>query len=434
MKEVDMNPQAEALNSVIEKENPNVFSMLSRKGKEIFFPAKGILAQSGDAREKRINATIGMAMEDDGTPMRLKSVSRYIDLPAGEVFPYAPSAGLSELKTLWKSFLFEKNPSLEGRLFSTPVICSALTHGLSMCGYLFVDPDDEIILPDLYWGNYNLVFGNAFYGKFSTFPTFKGQGFNGEGLREKLLAEGEKKILILNFPNNPTGYTPLISEMEIICASIKEAAGQGKKIVVICDDAYFGLVFEEEVYKESVFSMLTDLDENVLAVKVDGATKEDYAWGFRVGFITYGCRNGSPSLYSALENKTGGAVRSSISSGPRISQSLLLKAYSSQEYQEQKEEKFNLIRSRYEEVKNVLRKNPQYRECFEPLPFNSGYFMCFKLNDKEGESIRQILLDQYDTGVIAIGSVIRIAFSALEKKLIPELIENLYSACKGSKK
>ena len=48
----------------------------------------------------------------------------------------------------------------------------------------------------------------------------------------------------------------------------------------------FGLVYENGIFKESLFSKLADLHENVLAVKVDGATKEDYAWGFRVGFIT----------------------------------------------------------------------------------------------------------------------------------------------------
>ena len=34
--------------------------------------------------------------------------------------------------------------------------------------------------------------------------------------------------------------------------------------------------------------MLVDLHPNVLGIKLDGATKEDYVWGFRVGFITFG--------------------------------------------------------------------------------------------------------------------------------------------------
>ncbi len=47
-----MNPQAEELNIKIKEYNPNVYSMLSNKGKEIFFPKKGILAQTADAKGK----------------------------------------------------------------------------------------------------------------------------------------------------------------------------------------------------------------------------------------------------------------------------------------------------------------------------------------------------------------------------------------------
>ena len=429
-----MNLQAESLNDLLKEENPAVFSLLSRKGQEIYFPSRGILAQGKDARDKKINATIGMAMEDDGTPMGLDSLSRYIDLEPEDVFPYAPSAGLPGLKHIWKKNLVEKNPSLAGKSISNPVICNALTHGLNMCGYLFVDPDDEIILPDLYWGNYNLVFRNAYQARFSTFSTFDQQSFNIKGLQEKLCEKGEKKILILNFPNNPTGYTPTETEMVSIVSAIKEAAEKGKKIVVFCDDAYFGLVFEEGVCRESVFSYLADLHENVLAIKVDGATKEDYAWGFRVGFISYGCRGMSEKFSEALENKTGGAVRASISSGPRLSQSLLIKAYSSEGYLADKTRKYDIIKSRFQTVKKILAQNPRYREFFEALPFNSGYFMCFQLKDHDGEDIRRTLLDHYDTGVIALGSIIRIAYSAIDKELIPELIENLFMACKRSGK
>ena len=429
-----MNPQAESLNKVMKDENPSVYSLLSRKGREIFFPSRGILAQGQDARNKKINATIGMAMEDGGAPMGLDSISRYVDLSPEEVFPYAPSSGLPGLKEIWKGIMIEKNPSLSDKAVSKPVICNALTHGLNMCGYLFVDPEEEIILPDLYWGNYNLVFKNAYHARFSTFPIFENQGFNIAGLKQKLCEPGEKKIVILNFPNNPTGYTPTESEMTRIVSVMREAAEEGKKIVVFCDDAYFGLVFEDGVCRESVFSHLADLHENVLAVKVDGATKEDYAWGFRVGFISYGCKGMSRDLSEALENKTGGAVRASISSGPRLSQSLLMKAYSSPGYEADKKQKYETIKSRYETVKAVLEQNPRYWEYFEALPFNSGYFMCFRLKDQDGDTIRRILLDQYDTGVIALGPVIRIAYSAINKKHIPELIENLFLACKGSEK
>jgi len=60
---------------------------------------------------------------------------------------------------------------------------------------------------------------------------------------------GEKKVLLLNFPNNPTGYTPTEEEQKALVEAIKEAAEAGKKVVVWVDDAYFGLVYEDGVAK-----------------------------------------------------------------------------------------------------------------------------------------------------------------------------------------
>ena len=46
-----MNPQAEELNSVINKTKPLLFDMFSNKGKEVYFPKKGILGQAAEAGE-----------------------------------------------------------------------------------------------------------------------------------------------------------------------------------------------------------------------------------------------------------------------------------------------------------------------------------------------------------------------------------------------
>ena len=53
-----------------------------------------------------------------------------------------------------------------------------------------------------------------------------------------------------------------------------------------------------------------------------------------------------------------------------------------------------------------------------------------RLNNKDGDSVRQILLDKYDTGVIAIGNILRIAYSSLKTEVVAEIFENIYKACK----
>jgi aspartate/methionine/tyrosine aminotransferase len=431
---MELNPQAEELNETIKKNSPVVLELLSKKGKAIFFPKKGILAQAADAKGKKINATIGIALEEDGSPMRLKSIADNIKLEPKDAFPYAPSFGKPELRKVWKEMIKKKNPSLKAET-STPVVTNALTHGISMCAYLFADPEDKIILPDLFWGNYKLILINGYGVKLDTFVLFKDDAFNLEGLKEKLSEGTGKKILLLNFPNNPSGYTPTEEEAKEIVNIIKESAEAGNKIAVLIDDAYFGLVYKEGVYKESIFSQLADIHENILAVKLDGATKEDYVWGFRTGFITFATKNGTKELYEALESKTAGAVRGNISNAPHISQSLVLKAFTSSTYDQEKKEKYELLKKRSDKVSEVLEKNLGYKEQFEALPFNSGYFMCVKLAEGlDGEEVRQLLLKKYSTGVIAMKNILRIAFSSTKTESIPELFQNIYEACKELRK
>lgn len=425
-----MNPQAEELNQIIRQKSAPVYDMLSERGKNIFFPRKGILGQTAEAKGTRINATIGTAIEDDGSPMRLESLADRIKLDPSLVFPYAPSFGRPDLREKWKTMLYEKNPSLGKSEISLPVVTNALTHGMSMVGYMFADPGDEIIVPDLFWGNYNLILTNAYGANLVKFNLFRNGQFDLEAFEARLNEGGiGKKIVLLNFPNNPAGYTPTQAEADGIVSVIGRSAQKGNKIVCINDDAYFGLVYEDGIARESIFAPLANLHENVLAVKLDGATKEDYVWGFRVGFITYAIKGGDAGLFGALEAKTAGAVRGNISNASNLSQSLILAAYNDSDYNRQKEAKFQLMQKRYEAVKEAL-KDEKYRKYFKALPFNSGYFMCVQLEGNlSGEEVRQLLIKNYSIGTISLNNILRLAFSAVSAADIKEMFEGIYSAC-----
>jgi aspartate/methionine/tyrosine aminotransferase len=426
------DPQAAELNQMIKAINPFVHDMLSEKGRNIFFPKRGILAQTAEAGGKEINATIGTSLEDNGSPMCLESLSKQINFHGAQVFAYAPSYGRPEIRSIWKKMLYTKNPSLGGASISLPVVTSALTHGLSMAGYLFADPGDTILLPDLYWENYDLVFSHGYGAKMEPYPMFSGKGFNVEELRKRIFATPPgKKLVLLNFPNNPTGYTATIEEAAAIRDCLIEAADVGNSIVLLIDDAYFGLVFEDGIIRESIFALFANAHERILAVKFDGPTKEDYVWGFRVGFVTFGCGRNDPQLYTALEAKLAGAIRANISNASNIGQTLLINAYTDEHYEDQKKEKYGVLKKRYEKIRDVLDAHAaEYAEVFTPLPFNSGYFMCVRIKGRDAEAVRQMLLKKYGTGVIALGDLIRIAFSSTPYSKIELLMSNIYWAAK----
>lgn len=423
-----MNPIAQQLNQTIRQENEQVYSMLSRLGQLIYFPKEGILSQSAEAgaKAKKYNATIGIATEGN-VPMHLKVIQDQLSaFNPKDIYPYAPPAGKPELRTLWREKMLRENPSLEGKLISQPIVTNALTHGLSIVADLFAEEGDPVIMPDKNWENYELTFHIRRGAEMVYYPLYnESTRFNSEGLREALFANKEKgkAIVVLNFPNNPTGYTPNREEGELIVKALVEAAEAGMKLVVVTDDAYFGLFFEDSMH-ESLFGALNSIHPNILAVKVDGATKEEYVWGFRVGFITYGAD--SKELLSALEQKTLGIIRSTISSGPHPSQTFVLHALQSPEFEAQKQEKFTIMKGRANRVKELL-DSGKYQDVWTYYPFNSGYFMCLKLNNVHAEELRTHLLNQYGIGTIALGDTdLRVAFSCIEEENLEELYDTIY--------
>ena len=425
-----MNPLAVELNDVIQKSNIHVYEMLSEVGKNLFFP-KGILSQGAEAKEKahRFNATIGMATEK-GRTMHLPSVMTMLrDLEPEETLTYAPSFGIPTLRKAWKEALFEKNPSLASAKISLPVVTHAITHGLSVVGDMWVDPGDVLILPDKMWGNYNLIFSVRRAARIVQHSLLDDRGrFNLKSFEQCLRAEAKKnkKIIVLfNFPNNPTGYTPHPDEAKTMAEILMDLAHQGTNVLALTDDAYFGLFYEEDVLKESIFAGLLNKHPRLMAIKLDGATKENYVWGLRVGFITYGAclPNDHEGVYSALERKTAGAVRGSISSASHLSQTITLRSLKSASYKAEKEDKFRIMKERAMEVKRVL-AHPKYHDAWEPYAFNSGYFMCLKLKTVEAEPLRVHLLNRYGVGLISLGKQdLRVAFSCVEKKDVQELFD-----------
>jgi len=432
-----MNPIAQELNDIIQAANPHVYDMLSKVGKNLFFP-KGILSQGAEAKEKahRFNATIGMATEK-GRTMHLPSIMSMVSgIRARDALTYAPSFGILPLRKKWRESLVEKNPSLMGKEISVPVVTNAITHALSVSADLWVDPGDVIVLPDKMWGNYNMIFGVRHGATIVHYPLFDEQGrFHLQAFEECIAShakERKKIIAILNFPNNPTGYTVTPGEADGIVDTLTRRAEAGTRVIAITDDAYFGLFYEDNALQESIFTRLIGQNDRLLAVKLDGATKENYVWGLRVGFVTYGAsfRGDTAKAYEALEKKTAGAVRGSISNASRLGQEIVLKSMESENYHSEKQQKYQIMKGRAQEVKRVL-GDPKYADAWDAYPFNSGYFMCLRLNTVPAEPLRVHLLEKYGVGLISLGETdLRVAFSCIEKEDVRELFDTVLRAVK----
>jgi aspartate/methionine/tyrosine aminotransferase len=421
-----MHPLAEELNGILSGSVAG--ALMSDLGKRLYFP-KGIVAQSAEAKKhaSRMNATIGIAYSK-GKPMALESVRSLVPtLDPEEIFPYAPTQGIEQFRELWKKDMEAKNPDLAGKLYSMPLVVSGLTAGISLLADMFTSPGDTVVLPDLHWDNYPLVFETRREARIVTFPFFRTD--NG-GMDVKAMAKAiggkaskGKVVLVLNFPNNPTGYSPTRDEAKEIVSVLLKAAASGTRLLVITDDAYFGLFYESETNTQSLFAHLADLHENILAAKIDGSTKEHLTWGFRTGFVTFGAKGLTAEQYEALTRKFMGAIRSTTSNSSILAQNLIMRALKSPSLAEEKRKAFEILRERYDRSKKIL--SARKSAAIAVLPFNSGYFLSFRCTGN-AEELRKALL-QEGIGTIAIDAhCLRVAYSSVDVEKLDDLYDSIY--------
>lgn len=423
-----INPLAKELNDTLA--GSVVDALMSDMGRRLYFP-NGIISQGGEAAKDAhfANGTIGMAVAQ-GTPIELDSYKKNMpSLTPRETVAYAKTAGNPDLRALWKEKIIEKNPSLKNKQFSLPILVPGLTAVLSYVSDLFVDVDKPLLAADPCWDNYELIVAARRGAEFHQFKCFENGKFNIADLEAKMKADAEKYgsvRVILNFPQNPSGYSPTVSEAKEIVRIVREIAESGKKVLVLSDDAYFGLNYEDDIEPQSLFAYMADLHENVLAIKADGPTKEDFAWGFRAGFVTFASKGLSDAQYTALVTKFMAAIRSSVSCSSTPSQSLVMHALNDEAHNKQKIECRNMLKRRYDLVRKFV--NTHTSKVLEPLPFNSGYFMSFHVSTGKAEEIRKALLKEKGIGIIQIDShTLRVAFSSIDEDKIDSVYTSIYN-------
>ena len=402
-------------------------SFFSKLGENIILP-QDVLIQSKEtsAVVGAINATIGIATANKKA-MSLPSINKVItEISNSEYLPYSPTPGLPKMRELWKEKILADNPTINKDYLSLPMVTTGITQGIDIAANLFSEKEDALLLPNLFWQNYAQIYtiklGNNIY-KYKQFD--ENNNFSIENFKSALYSIKEDKIsLILNFPNNPTGYTPSDDELtklvEVINIFAKEHPS--KQLIIVSDDAYFGLFFEEN-HKTPTLSATYKLAENsnCLIVKLDGITKEFYSWGLRVGFITYYTKD--DTLRKTLLEKTQGFLRSTTSSPSNLSQQIALRLLENKQALLEKEENDSIIQDRYNELKSAISKE-NLATLVTILPFNSGYFFTIKIPTTiNAHEFRLKFLNEYKYGVYSMdGEHIRIAFSCLDKELIPDLI------------
>ena len=100
-------------------------------------------------------------------------------------------------------------------------------------------------VPEPFWGSYRQTFAVRCGGRLLTAPAYREGRFDPLAAVRPLadLPAGEPAVVLVNLPSNPGGYAPAAGERRELTASLL-AAAERRPLVVVCDDAYAGLVFD----------------------------------------------------------------------------------------------------------------------------------------------------------------------------------------------
>ncbi len=411
------------VNATIRAAAPSLFQHLSALGRRAVFP-RGIPFQAAEAASAEINGTIGQITDGRGGTRPLPVVAEGLssldpDLQRHSLL-YSPMAGLPELRELWRARQRREAP--QDAPSSLPIVTVGLTHGLSIIADLFISPETVVVLPAPFWGNYKQIFGLRRGAAVVGFPAYDGDRFRAEGYAEALdeLPRGAAMV-VLNFPSNPGGYSPSEAERAQIVEGLV-AAAQKRRVLVLVDDAYHGLVYDAEIPRRSIFWDLLGKSEQLVPVKVCGTTKELVFFSGRVGFLTFACAPDS-ALAQALESKVKALIRSTVGSPVGPSQALALRALRHPELDAQTEAVRAELEARFLCLQQAYRQL-NFR-TLRLLPCNSGCFALFELQD-DPEIWRRRLLAEQSVGMISVPPrYLRLAFSSVAEDNLVELLTRL---------
>lgn len=433
-----------------------IWPALSKRGQRIFLP-QGIFYWAGRARnESEYNATIGSAKgpENDvsasaGTDFAtyyLPKLTEMLPLPPNQIVSYAPIAGVPAFRGQWKRWVLEKCPVDRADLVGLPIVVPAITAGIYFTTLMFLDEGEAIVCPNKRWGNYNNIFEKNLAVRVASFEFFSGDRINVQGLQDacaEVAKTQEKVVVILNFPNNPTGYVPTPDEREAILTAIKHVAiTTGKPVVVLLDDAYEGFVYDDARVRNSMFGDLVDFHEAVIPIKLDGLSKEFLAYGTRIGAVTIGLHHAwAPAsqleaLHAEWENKYSGLIRASISNSNHAFQEIAANLLANHDAEiKQQRETVRLILARRCKALNerlAAHEGLFHEKGLSVDPNAGGFFLFLNLPENlPAPEVATRLLERFKVGTIPIRipdlgvNGLRVAYASVPEDDIPHVVDRI---------
>ena len=233
-------------------------------------PSSGIRRFFDIVSEMKDAISLGVGEPDFNTPWHIREEGIY-SLEKGRTF-YTSNAGLKELKSEISSYLsrrFEVTYDPDHEVMVTVGGSEAIDVALRA----MLDPGDEVLIPQPSYVSYVpctiLANGVPVIIDLEAKDQFK---LTGEKLLEKIT--DKTKVLILPFPNNPTGAVMDAKELKEIADIVVK-----KDLFVLSDEIYAELTYGDDHTTIAAFPGMKDR-----TVLINGFSKSYAMTGWRLGY------------------------------------------------------------------------------------------------------------------------------------------------------
>lgn len=214
--------------------------------------------------------SLGVGEPDFDTPWNIREEGIY-SLEKGRTF-YTSNSGLKELKIEVCKYLKRKF-DLQYDYDSNILITVGGSEGIDLAIRAMINPGDEVLIPQPSYVSYEPCVLLA-YGKPVIIPLQEKNQFR--LTKEEILDNitPKTKILVLPFPNNPTGAIMERSDLEAVAEVCIE-----KDILVISDEIYAELSYKE---KHVSIASIPGMKERTIVI--NGFSKSHAMTGWRLGY------------------------------------------------------------------------------------------------------------------------------------------------------
>lgn len=245
-------------------------SLISKKASEI--KPSGIRKFFDVANTIEGAISLGVGEPDFRTPWQVRRAG-ITSLERGKTF-YTSNWGLPELRRLIAGYAQEKY-DLTYDPKNEIIVTVGGSEAIDNAIRAYVDPGDEVLIPEPSFVCYTPLAQMA--GATAVpLPTYEKDSFKLTAETLKAAITPRTKILIMPYPNNPTGAIMTREDLEAIAAVIRDT-----NILVISDEIYCELTFGG--LKHVCFAELPGMRERTLVI--NGFSKSYAMTGWRLGWV-----------------------------------------------------------------------------------------------------------------------------------------------------